>query len=86
MEVEMPLHDLMTGQSPSAGPGASGLGGLVRPAVAVIEPEARPMSLPAALNARARGEIVAPAGVNDGLAGMMPNPDPLPQRPAQIRS
>jgi hypothetical protein len=75
----MALHDLLPGHGPQQ-PSVGSLGSLVRPAVATVIERAEAMSLPAALNARARGQIVAPAGADDGLAGMVTDPDPLPRR------
>jgi len=67
----MALHDLVSGYSPSTEPtSASGLSDLVQGEAG------RSMSLPAAMNALARGEVARPA---DDVMGL--DSAPLPARP-----
>jgi hypothetical protein len=80
----MGLSDLLAGHAADEAPvGSSHLHGLVRPVpTAAVEPETKRLSLPAALNRRARGEIsVEPAGSDEGLSSLMVNAAPLPPAP-----
>jgi hypothetical protein len=79
----MPLRDLVPGYETHEVAESSGLRSLVQPTVAAVyQPTAATrMSLPAAMNALKRGEIVEPTG-GDGLGGMFVDAE-LPVKPAE---